>query len=115
MQVTYDAATAIHQVSFSIQNMSSRDANEVPQFYIRDLVASVAQPVIKLIHFKSVFIPAGQQVDVVFNVTDQDLSMLNQEMHRVVEAGDFRLMIGRSSKDIRLKKTLSISQGKRLE
>jgi len=115
MQVTYDAATAIHQVSFSIQNMSSRDANEVPQFYIRDLVASVAQPVIKLIHFKSVFIPAGQQVDVVFNVTDQDLSMLNQEMHRVVEAGDFRLMIGRSSKDIRLKKTLSISQGKCLE
>ncbi len=115
MQVTYDAATATHQVSFSILNMSSRDANEVPQFYIRDLVASVAQPVIKLIHFKSVFVPAGQQVDVVFNVTDQDLSMLNQEMHRVVEAGDFRLMIGRSSKDIRLKKTLSIAQGKCLD
>ena len=115
LKVTYDAVTASHKVAFSITNTSERDANEVPQLYIRDMVASVAQPIIKLIHFKSVFIPAGKQVNVVFNVTDQDLSMLDEDMHRIVEAGDFRLMIGRSSKDIRLKNTLTISEGKTIK
>lgn len=115
MEITYDSETANHKVSFSITNTSKRDANEIPQLYIRDLVASVAQPIIKMIHFKSVFIPAGKKVDVQFYVTDKDLSMLNKEMSRVVEPGDFRLMIGRSSKDIRLKKTLTISEGKTIK
>lgn len=112
MRITYDAQTASHKVLFSITNTSKRDANEVPQLYIRDLVASVAQPVIKMIHFKSLFIPAGKTIKVQFNVSDKDLSMLNKDMKRVVEPGDFRLMIGRSCKDIRLKKTLTISEGK---
>ena len=112
MQVMSDPKTANHKVSFYILNTSNRDANEVPQFYIRDLAASVAQPVIRLIHFKSIFIPAGGKVNVEFYVTNRDLSMLDKTMNRIVEPGDFRLMIGRSCKDIRLEKTLSITEGK---
>ena len=45
-----------------------------------------------------------------FRVDEDDLSMLNQSMQRVVEPGDFRLMIGRSCKDIRLQEVVRVEK-----
>ena len=55
------------------------------------------------------------QIELHFTVNEKDLSMLDKELNRVIEPGDFRLMIGRSCKDIRLKTTLTINHPMTLE
>lgn len=99
-----------YQVSFSIQNQGKYKAYEVPQLYIRDKVASVTQPITRLIHYQSVALNPGETKEVSFLVDEDDLSMLNQSMQRVVEPGDFRLMIGRSCKDIRLQEVIRVEE-----
>ena len=97
------------EVCFSVKNIGKQDANEVVQLYLRDLVSSVTQPIIRLIHFKSVSLAAGETKELHFIVDEKDLSMLDKGMNRIIEPGDFRLMIGRSCKDIRLKTTLTVN------
>lgn len=99
-----------YRVSFSIQNQGKYKAYEVPQLYIRDKVASVTQPITRLIHYQSVALNPGETKEVSFLVDEDDLSMLNQSMQRVVEPGDFRLMIGRSCKDIRLQEVIRVEE-----
>lgn len=99
-----------YRVSFSIQNQGKCKAYEVPQLYIRDKVASVTQPITRLIHYQSVALNPGETKEVSFLVDEDDLSMLNQSMQRVVEPGDFRLMIGRSCKDIRLQEVIRVDE-----
>ncbi|MDD2953985.1 MAG: glycoside hydrolase family 3 C-terminal domain-containing protein [Parabacteroides sp.] len=103
------------QVSFSVKNIGKYAANEVVQLYLRDQVASVTQPIIRLIHFKPVLLAPGETKELTFTVDETDLSMLDKGMNRVVEPGDFRLMIGRSCKDIRLKTTLNVQEKTLLE
>lgn len=99
-----------YRVSFSVQNQGKYKAYEVPQLYIRDKVASVTQPITRLIHYQSVALNPGETKEVSFLVDEDDLSMLNQSMQRVVEPGDFRLMIGRSCKDIRLQEVIRVEE-----
>lgn len=99
--------TAFH-VSFSVKNKGKYAANEVVQLYIRDQIASVTQPIIRLIHFQPVSLAPNETKELHFTVDENDLSMLDKEMNRIIEPGDFRLMIGRSCKDIRLKTTLTV-------
>ena len=96
-------------VSFSVKNVGKYAANEVVQLYLRDQVASVTQPIIRLIHFQPVFLAPGETKTLRFTVDEKDFSMLDKELRPVVEAGDFRLMVGRSCKDIRLKTTLRVA------
>lgn len=98
------------EVAFQIKNLSERDATEVAQLYLRDQVVSVTQPITRLVHFKPIELKAGETKKVQFTIDEKDLSMLDKEMNRVIEPGAFRLMIGRSSKDIRLKTTLMVDK-----
>ena len=65
--------------------------------------------VARLIHFQPVFLAPGETKTLRFTVDEKDFSMLDKELRPVVEAGDFRLMVGRSCKDIRLKTTLRVA------
>jgi len=96
------------RVSLTIKNTSNREGEEVVQLYVRDLISSVAQPVKSLKGFQRVFLKAGQEREVSFRIGSETLSILNGEMHWVVEPGDFRIMIGSSSSDIRLRDIISI-------
>lgn len=96
-------------VSFKIKNTGKMDGDEVVQLYIRDVLSSVARPVIELKDFQRVYIKAGETKKLVFAITPEMLSMLNAEMKKVVEPGDFRIMIGASSRDLRLKETLTVN------
>ena len=78
------------------------------QLYIRDLLSSVARPVMELKGFQRVHLKAGDSKTISFSITPEMLSMLDIEMKEVVEPGEFRIMIGGSSRDIRLKETLTI-------
>lgn len=90
------------EVSFDIQNTGKYDGEEVAQLYIRDEYASVVQPLKQLKQFKRFFLKQGEKRTITFSLTEEDLSIINQEMKRVVEPGNFQLMIGRASNDIRL-------------
>ena len=96
------------EVSFKVKNTGKYDGEEVAQLYVRDEYASVVQPVKQLKHFKRFHLRKGEEKRVAFVLTENDLSVVNRNMERLVEAGDFQIMIGASSDDIRLKENISV-------
>ena len=92
----------------SIRNSGSVDGEEVVQLYIRDVLSSVARPVIELRGFQRIYLKTGEEKTIEFRITPDMLSMLNEKMETVVEPGTFELMIGASSADIRLKEKLLV-------
>lgn len=98
------------QVSFTVRNAGKYAGYEVPQLYLRDKISSVTQPITRLIHYTAIHLNPGESKTVTFRVDEDDLSMLDQSMQRVVEPGDFRLMIGRSCKDIRLQEVVRVEK-----
>lgn len=95
-------------VSFLVRNTGTAAGDEVAQLYIRDELASVAQPVIKLAGFRRVHLEPGQETPVSLRLDREQLAILNQRMHWEVEPGRFVVMIGASSSDIRLRGTLTV-------
>ncbi|MEJ0106190.1 MAG: glycoside hydrolase family 3 C-terminal domain-containing protein [Bacteroidota bacterium] len=95
-------------VSCKIKNTGDRDGDEVVQLYIHDILASVARPVMELKGFQRVYIKAGETKEISFAITPGMLSMLNANMEQVIEPGDFRIMVGASSRDLKLKETLTV-------
>jgi beta-glucosidase len=91
-----------------LTNTGSVAGDEVVQLYIRDLLSSVVRPVMELKGFQRIHLSPGQSREIIFTITPTMLSMLNKDLNRVVEPGDFRIMIGASSRDIRLKGTLTV-------
>ena len=101
---TADSAT----LTCSVTNNGKVKGDEVVQLYIRDELASVSRPIKELKGFQRISLNPGEQKTLTFELTWEDLSMLNREMKRVVEPGDFRIMIGASSKDIKLRGILTV-------
>jgi beta-glucosidase len=89
-------------VSATVRNTGSRDGAEVVQLYINDVVASVTRPVKELKGFRKVALRAGETRTVEFQLGPEELSMLDRQLKRVVEPGEFAVMVGASSEDIRL-------------
>ena len=98
------------RISFTVKNTGNRKGEEVVQLYIRDLLASVARPVMQLKGFQKIALDPGEERKVTFNLTPDQLTMLNKSMERVTEPGEFRILIGRSSKDIRLRKSIEVKE-----
>jgi len=101
-------------ISLKVTNTSNKDGDEVVQLYISDEVSSVATPVKQLKAFKRVNIKAGETKQVVFTLHQSDLTLFNQQMKEVVEAGDFNIQVGAGSSEIRLKKIININQNYKL-
>lgn len=95
-------------IYFDLANESGRDGDEVVQLYIRDMLASVARPVMELKGFQRVHVKAGETKRIYFTISPQMLGMLNKELQEVVEPGDFRIMVGASSNDLPLKTILTV-------
>jgi beta-glucosidase len=91
-----------------VKNVGAREGDEVAQLYLHDVLASVARPVIQLAGFTRVRLVPGEEREVHFAVGRDQLQMLDRDMHRVVEPGAFRVMVGASSKDIRLRGELTV-------
>lgn len=85
------------KVSIDIKNTGNRDGEEVVQLYIRDKVSSVTRPLKELKDFKKVFLKKGETKTVTFLITADKLQFYDIEMNRVVESGDFEVMVGGSS------------------
>lgn len=104
---TYAAGDTI-RVTVPVTNTGGRAGKEVVQLYVRDLVSSVATPKQALKAFAKVDIPAGETVKVTLEVPVSELGLYNESMRYVVEPGDFELMIGHASNDIRHRRTVSV-------
>ncbi|KIO75871.1 beta-1,3-glucosyltransferase [Pedobacter lusitanus] len=102
------AGTESVKASFTLQNTGNYDGDEVVQLYIRDMLSSVARPVLELKGFQRVRLKAGETKQLSFAITPDMLKMLDARMKTVTEPGDFRIMIGSSSKELVLKDTLTV-------
>lgn len=91
-----------------VKNTGERDGDEVVQLYLRDLLATTVRPVMQLEGFARVHLAPGEERTVSFRLSSAELRMLDRDMHWVVEPGTFRVMIGASSKDIRLRGELVV-------
>ncbi|KQR66896.1 glycoside hydrolase family 3 N-terminal domain-containing protein [Pedobacter sp. Leaf176] len=95
---------------FKLKNDGKYDGTEAVQLYVRDILASVSQPVLALKNFKRIYLKAGEEKEVLFELTPEAFMMLNKDLVWVIEPGDFRIMIGSSSKDLQLKANLTIEK-----
>ena len=91
-----------------VSNTGKREGDEVVQLYIRDMTSSVARPVLELKGFRRVHLAAGESKIVSFLITPEMLQILNEKMESVLEPGEFRIMIGSSSRELQLKYTLQV-------
>lgn len=91
-----------------VTNTGERAGDEVVQLYIRDELASLSRPVVELKGFERIHLQPGETKTVTFEITPQHLEMYDIQMKKVVEPGDFRIMVGSSSKDIRLRGVLKV-------
>jgi beta-glucosidase len=88
-------------VSVTIKNTGKVDGTEVVQLYIRDVIASVTTPVKSLKGFNRISLKPGESGKVQFKLNHEELMLWNRQMKQVVEPGEFKVMVGSSSEDIR--------------
>jgi beta-glucosidase len=84
-------------VSCNISNIGKYDADEVAQFYIRDLIGSLARPVRELKGYQKINLKAGETKAVTFSLTAEQLAFWNADMVKRTEPGDFQVWISPDS------------------
>ena len=84
-------------VRVSVTNTGDMTADEVVQMYIRDKISSVTRPVMELKGFQRVSLAAGETQQVELAITPESLRFYNRDMERIVEPGEFEIMVGSSS------------------
>jgi len=111
IQATEAAGTVRATVRFKVKNTSARPGDEVAQLYLADDVSSVVTPTRQLKKFQRLTLRAGEQQEVAFELTAEDLMLLNGRLKWTVEPGTFTVMVGASSEDIRLRGQFAVQQG----
>ena len=96
-------------ISVQIKNTGPGEGTEVVQLYLRDVIGSVTTPVIALKGFERIALKPGESGVVHFKIGTEHLALWNREMKHVVEPGEFKIMVGSSSEDIRLKDSLWVT------
>ena len=109
-----DSTDALVTISVEIKNIGARSGDEVAQLYIRDEVASVPRPVKELKGFKRARLSSGETRTIVFEMPIDLFAFYDEAMQLVVEPGTIQVMIGSSSRDIRLNGSFEIVGQKRI-
>ena len=104
-------ASGAATVRCTVRNTGPVIGDEVVQLYVRDVLGSVARPVMELKGFERLRLKPGESREVSFTLGPRHLRMLDADRRWVVEPGVFRVMVGASSKDIRLRGQVVISPG----
>lgn len=92
---------ALLRVSVTLTNSGKYDGEEVVQLYIRDLVGTNTRPVKELKGFRKVMLKAGESREISFEITPDELKFYNHELKYDWESGDFEIMIGGNSRDVK--------------
>jgi beta-glucosidase len=87
-------------IKVTVTNTGNYDGEETVQLYIRDMVASVTQPVKELKKFQKVYLKKGESKEVSFTLTTNDLKFVNSDLKWVYEPGAFKIFVGGNSRDV---------------
>ncbi len=90
----------------TVTNAGTRDGKEIVQLYIHDVYSTSTRPVKELKGFRKIFLKAGESKDVTFDLTAEDLKYYNHELSYVCEPGDYEIMIGPNSSEVKKVKLL---------
>jgi beta-glucosidase len=104
---TMTAKDKIH-VTLNVQNTGKTAGEEVVQLYLRDRFGSVVRPVKELKDFRKPMLLPGETKRIEFDIDAEKLSFYNNDLQWVAEPGEFDLMIGSSSSDIRLQESFEL-------
>jgi len=96
-------------IGVTITNTGRRAGADVVQLYINDPISTVSTPVKELKGFKKIRLGPGESGRVQFELGPKHLSLVNRHLKRVVEPGEFKVMIGHSSDEIVLQGTFNVS------
>lgn len=98
-------------VSFDLTNSGKREGEEVVQLYVKYLESQVARPLKELKGFKRLSLKPGETQRVTLSLSADQLAYWNVASHRfVVEPGKIQIMIGSSSADVKLTKTIAVTR-----
>ena len=95
----------ILSVSVNVKNIGEISGDEVVQLYISDKYSSITRPVKELKAYQRVSLKPGELKEIVFELNKSAFAYYDSEMNYVVEAGDFDILVGNSSRDEDLKNT----------
>ena len=87
-------------VRLTVSNTGNFDGEETVQLYIREMAATITQPVKELKKFQKVFLKKGESSDLVFTLNTDDLKFVNSNLHWIYEPGDFKVFVGGNSRDL---------------
>lgn len=96
-------------VSFDLQNTGKYAGEEVAQLYLRDMVSQPVRPVKELKDFKKLILQPGEKKTITFTINKDKLAFYNEQLQRITQPGEFRLMIGSASDDIRLQDSFELT------
>ncbi|WP_262910811.1 fibronectin type III-like domain-contianing protein [Wocania arenilitoris] len=96
------------KLSINIKNTGTKAGKEVVQVYINDKISSVATPVKKLKAFKKVELSSSESKVIEFEIPCSELGLWDRNMEYVIDPSEFEIMVGSSSKDITLTKSVYI-------
>jgi beta-glucosidase len=91
------------EVSVDVKNTGTVKGDEVVQLYINDVISSTSRPVKELKGYEKISLEPGEKKTVKLKLLPEDLSLFDRDMNFVVEPGTFEVMVGSSSRDIKLK------------
>ena len=102
-------------VSADVTNTGKSAGKEVVQLYIRDLTGSAIRPEKELKGFEKVFLEPGETKTVTMELNKRSFAWYNTKLHDWFAAsGDYEILVGASSRDIRLTETLHLNSSQRL-
>ncbi len=97
-------------VTFKVKNTGEVDGAEVTQLYVGDMESTIFRPVKELKAFKKVFLKAGEEKEVSFTLSKRDFAFFNVYTGEFqVESGEFAILVGASSRDIKLMKMVTVN------
>src|SRR5262249_45649449 len=109
------SGTEIVTVRFDLENVGSRDGAEVPQLYVQDIESSLPRPIKELKGFQRVFLKAGAKQTVSIPLDTKAFAFYDPAKHAwIAETGDFKILVGSSSRDLRLAGTFRLAETKEL-
>ncbi len=99
-KTTLNAADKL-EASVTVSNTGDYDGEEVVQLYIRDMIGSVVRPIKELKGFQKILLKKGESREVKFTITVNDLKFFDDALKYDWEAGEFEIMIGGNSQEVK--------------
>ena len=102
-------------VKLKVKNIGKVDGKEVVQLYVSDKESSVLRPIKELKKFVKISLKPGEEKEITFDLNSRDFSFFSEAKNMwIAESGDFDILVGSSSRDIRLKKSVKLNSSQKV-